>query len=79
MMAQSRCDIAFRGILVNEMCKILLILTGAIQMINVTAIEPGSGTKNTPAIFCVCHLCLRSQYSVLLRKIRAAVYGPLRS
>ena len=45
MMAQSRCDIAFRGILVNEMCKILLILTGAIQMINVTAIEPESGTK----------------------------------
>ena len=57
------------------MSKILLILTCAILMINVTAIEPGNRDQNIPAIACVCHLCPRSQYSVLLQKIPAAVDG----
>ena len=57
------------------MSKILLILTCAIQMINVIAIEPGIRDQNIPAIVCVCHLCLRSQYSVLLQKNPAAVDG----
>ena len=43
----------------------MLILTCAIQMINVIAIELGIRDQNISAIVCVCHLCLRSQYSVL--------------
>ena len=57
------------------MSKIMLILTCAIQMINVLSIEPGIRDQNISAIVCVCHLCLRSQYSVLLQKIPAAVDG----
>ena len=53
------------------MSKIMLILTCAIQMINVLSIEPGIRDQNISAIVCVCHLCLRSQYSVLLQKIPA--------
>ena len=52
------------------MSKIMLILTCAIQMINVISIEPGIRNQNISAIVCVCHLCLRSQYSVLLQKIQ---------
>ena len=44
------------------MSKIKLILTCAIQMINVIAIEPGIRDQNISAIVCVCHLCLRSCY-----------------
>ena len=53
------------------MSKIILILTCAIQMINVIAIEPGiRDQKYISAIVCVCHLCLRSQYSLLLQKFQ---------
>ena len=55
------------------MSKIMLILTCAILKINVISIQPGIRDQNISAIVCVCHLCLRSQYSVLLQKILAAV------
>ena len=57
------------------MSKILLILTCDIQMINVIAIEPEIRGQNIPTIVYVCHLCLRSQYRVLLQKIPAAFDG----
>ena len=57
------------------MCKILLILTCAIKMMNETEMGPGIRDQNVPTIVCICHFCLRSQCSVLVRKIPATVYG----
>ena len=68
--------ILFKFDLSMKCVKFLLILTCAIQMINITAIEPGiRDQKYSCHCLCLSPLseCLRSPYSMLLQKIPAAV------